>query len=252
MAGRVGSSRAPRPSSTSSNAGSTDVPPGATRPRISLTASTASTSASTASSSQAPAPAAPSASLNPGRASRAARRRLADRLAGLLRVGRQQLALLLRQLGRHDDIDEDVQVAALARPPEVRHAPAAQPDLRVGLGPGLDLDLFLALDRRDRDPRPERGLGDRDLGLVEQLGPLAVQASDGAGRGPRRTGCRAARRAARPRPRWTAGSGGPRRCRPGSSPAGSACVRCGRRHGRSRTASRRSCPRHGSAGRRSR
>ena len=68
-----------------------------------------------------------------------------------------------------------MEVAALARPAEVRHALAAQPDLGVGLGPGLDLDLFLALDRRDRDPRPERGLGDRDLGLVEELGPLARQ-----------------------------------------------------------------------------
>ena len=60
IAGRLGSSRAPRPSSTSSNAGSTDVPPGAARPRISLTASTASTSASTDSSSHAPDAAAPS------------------------------------------------------------------------------------------------------------------------------------------------------------------------------------------------
>src|SRR5512142_307783 len=53
MAGRDGSTLAPSPSSTSSKAGSTLEPPGAKRPRISLTASTASMSASTASSSQA-------------------------------------------------------------------------------------------------------------------------------------------------------------------------------------------------------
>ena len=52
IADRAGSTRAPSPSSTSSNPGSTLVPVGATRPRISLTASTASVSASTEISSQ--------------------------------------------------------------------------------------------------------------------------------------------------------------------------------------------------------
>ena len=57
----------------------------------------------------------------------------------------------------------------------MRHAPAAQADLGARLGPGLDLDLLLALDRRDGDPGAERGLGDRDLGVVGQLRPLAAQ-----------------------------------------------------------------------------
>ncbi len=52
MAGRLGSTRAPSPSSTSSNAGSMLTPPGATREKISETASTASLSALTDSSSQ--------------------------------------------------------------------------------------------------------------------------------------------------------------------------------------------------------
>ena len=53
-AGRSRSTRAASPSSTSSNAGSTHVPPGAARDRISDTASTASWSAETASSSHVP------------------------------------------------------------------------------------------------------------------------------------------------------------------------------------------------------
>ena len=78
MAGRLGSTRAPSPSSVSSNAGSTLVPAGALRPRISATASTASMSAATESSSHAPAPGAPSVpagAFTPARASRAIRRR---------------------------------------------------------------------------------------------------------------------------------------------------------------------------------
>src|SRR6267378_5286716 len=119
MAGFVGSTRAPRPSSVRSKAGSTLVPPGATRPRISETASTASTSAATESSSHAPRPApmppppgGTSAKRvadlveDPGVASRR------DRLARLGRVVREQLALALRELGRDDDVDEDVEITA--------------------------------------------------------------------------------------------------------------------------------------------
>src|SRR6476469_1965880 len=100
MAGRVGSIRAPRPSSTSSNAGSTLVPPGATRPRISDTASTASTSVSTESSSQAPGAGAAGGARSA--------KRVADlvedavlgrhRFARLCGVFREQLALALREL----------------------------------------------------------------------------------------------------------------------------------------------------------
>ena len=138
VAGRVGSTRAPRPSSTSSNAGSTEVPPGATRPRISLTASTASTSASTESSSQAPGPSRRlrrRRSLTRARASRAARRRRAptDSPASSAYASSSSRCLL-RELGRHDHVDHHVEVAALAGPPQVRHALAAQPDLGVRLG----------------------------------------------------------------------------------------------------------------------
>ena len=128
MAGRVGSTRAPRPSSTRSNAGSTVVPPVATRPRISLTASTASRSASTASSSQAPGPRDRSSRARPGRLL-AEPALAADRPRRLLgRVRLEQLALLLRQLRRDDDVDEDVEVAARRR----RGGGAARPCRAAG------------------------------------------------------------------------------------------------------------------------
>jgi hypothetical protein len=49
-----------------------------------------------------------------------------------------------------------VEIAARPGPAEVRNPLSPQPDLGPGLGPGLDLDLLLAVDGRDRDPRPER------------------------------------------------------------------------------------------------
>ena len=135
-----------------------------------------------------------------------------DRLAGVGGVRLEQLALLLRQLGRHGDADEHVEVAALVGPAEVGHALAAQPDLGAGLGAGLDLERLLAVGRRDRHRRPERGLGDRHLLLVEQLGAVALE--DGVRLDVDRDVQVAGRAAARtrPRPRPTAGSGGPRRC----------------------------------------
>src|SRR3954451_6379387 len=168
VAGRLGSTRAPRPSSTRSKAGSTETPPVATRPRISLIASIASTSASTDSSSQAPASAEGVTDLVEEPA--AVR---ADDLAGIGGIGLEQLALLLRELRGHRDIDHDVEVAAAARPSEVRHALVAEPDLRAGLGVAVDLDLLVAIDRGNGDPRAEGRLGDRDRRLVEELGPLA-------------------------------------------------------------------------------
>src|SRR2546426_1705094 len=114
MDGLFGSTRAPTPSSTSSNAGSTLVPPGATRPMISDTASTASTSASTDSSSHAPSPAttrrAPSAERVADLAEDAGLG-VGDRFAARCRVFREELSLALRQARRDDDVDEDVQVA---------------------------------------------------------------------------------------------------------------------------------------------
>ena len=194
MAGRLGSSRAPRPSSTSSNAGSTEVPPGAARPRISLTASTASTSASTASSSQAPAAIAARSSSPPrsqavgdGRAPRSAVAQPSpsfssrppppcptDSPASSAYAASRSRAFFESLVGT-THVDHHVEVAALAGAAEMRDALASQPDLGVRLGPGLDLDLFAALDRRDADPRPEGGLGDRDRSVVVELGALPRQ-----------------------------------------------------------------------------
>src|SRR5688572_7243928 len=55
------------------------------------------------------------------------------------------------------------------------HALAAQADLRVGLGARLDLDLLVTVDGRHRDSRAQRRLGDRDPGLVVQLGPVTLE-----------------------------------------------------------------------------
>ena len=161
--------------------------------------------------------------MRPPRSAKRSRELLAEPAAGAATASPassaysvEQLALALRELGRDDDVDEDVEVALRARPPEVRHALAAQPDLGARLGAGLDLDLLVAVDGRHRDRRPERRLGDRHVGLVVELGPLALE------RRMRRDvdrdvqASRPGRRAARPRPRSRAGSGGPRRCRPGS------------------------------------
>src|SRR5579862_344242 len=174
-AGRAGSTRADSPSSTSSKPGSTLVPPGATRPRISDTASTASRSTSTESSSQL---------AGAGRRALAKlvadlaqeRSAVADRLVGGDGVGVEGLALGLREVGGHRDVDDDVEIAPDAAPAEVGHAPAAQPDLRSGLRAGLDLDdLVVAADRRDGDACPEGRLGQPDRGLVDQLRAVALQ-----------------------------------------------------------------------------
>src|SRR3954471_1636588 len=191
MEGLLGSILAARPSSASSNAGSTLVPPGAIRPRISETASTASTSAATDSSTQAAgsarsaggirrAPVATGASGTAGRTGLSSRtlRRPRDSaegvahllqdarmgagnlLAGLGGVFGQQLALPLAESRRHDDVHEDVKVALRAAA-EMRDAPPAQPNLGPGLGSRLDLDVLAAVDRGNRDRRAQGRLGDR-------------------------------------------------------------------------------------------
>src|SRR5689334_21496370 len=91
---------------------------------------------------------------------------------GLTRFARElfeQLTLLLGQLLRHLDIDHDMEIPARSGPPEVGHTLATQPDGRVRLRARLDLDLLLAIDRRHRDRRTERGLRDRDRRLVVKL-----------------------------------------------------------------------------------
>src|SRR5260221_7521815 len=184
MAGRDGSRRAPRPSSTSSKAGSTLVPPGANRGRTWLAASTASRSASTDSSSQVPSADWPSRPSSGRRACSAkglpdaledAMAVGADHLARLGGVGLEQLALATAELRGHRHMDHDVEIAAAAGPSKVRHTAPAEANLGPGLDPRLDVDRLIALDGRDRDLRPERGLRDREAELVEQLRAVAAQ-----------------------------------------------------------------------------
>ena len=98
------------------------------------------------------------------------------RLAGLSRELGQQLALALGQLGRDLDVDEHVQVATRARTSQVRHALAAQSDLGSGLGTGLDFDRLLAIGGRDGERRAERGLGDGQGQVEEELGVATLEA----------------------------------------------------------------------------
>ena len=81
----------------------------------------------------------------------AARSRLVGTLARLHRELLEQLPLPrgLSRVGTAH-VDQHVEVAAHARPPQVRHAPAAQPDLGARLGAGLDLDQLLAVGRGHR------------------------------------------------------------------------------------------------------
>src|SRR5487761_2413889 len=96
-------------------------------------------------------------------------------LAGGRREGLERLPLLPGQLRGDLDVDQDVQVAACSRPPEVRSAATAQPDLRARLGPRLDLEILLAVRRRDADGRAKRRLGDREREVAEELRPFALQ-----------------------------------------------------------------------------
>ena len=67
---------------------------------------------------------------------------MADRVARLLGVEAESSSRgLLRQLGRHHDVDHHVEIAPLAGPPQVRHALAPQLDLGVRLVPALPLAM---------------------------------------------------------------------------------------------------------------
>src|ERR1035437_182555 len=188
---------APRPSSVSPKPGSTLVPPGAKRVSISLTASTASMSAATASSTQTPGPSGPksfraAATAAPsGGESAAPESPPAPLVEGIFhpieepgrehnfaRLGRQilkQLALALGELRGHIHVDNYVEVAAGARPSQVRDAAAPQSDLGAGLRARPDLEFLLAFDGRDASPSTQRGLDDRQLQFVVDLGPVAAQ-----------------------------------------------------------------------------
>src|SRR4051812_6345012 len=119
-----------------------------------------------------------------------------DRLACLVGVALEQLARLLRQPRRDDDLDHHVEVTALPGPSDVGHALAPKADLGVRLRAGLDLDLLLALDGGHRDACPEGRLHDRHLSVVIELGPLSRQRGmrldvDGDVQAARRTAARA-------------------------------------------------------------
>ena len=252
------STRAPRPSSTSSNAGSTLVPPGAARDRISDTASTASWSAATESSSQVPGP-----------ATAASRSIPVERLAGRRAVASPQAQLLAQPGVRRHRL-----AGVASRTPRAARAGAwsawsgrrrwrsrggrratdcrrrcgtPRPVSRIsvpGLRARLDLDLdVVALDRRHHEPRAERRLDDREVGLVVELGALAGQGRVRRRRGPRRRGCPAG-----PPRGPTSPSFESRIWWPSSMPGGDrdpeacACARSGPRRGRCRTASSMTLP----------
>ena len=68
-----------------------------------------------------------------------------------------------------------MEIAARPGPAQMRHATAPQPDLRPGLHTCADLEILLALDRRDPSPRPKRGLRHGKLQVVEDLGSVAAK-----------------------------------------------------------------------------
>ena len=96
-------------------------------------------------------------------------------LAGLDGQLLEQLALAWREARGHLDIDEDVQVAARARSPQVRDTLAATADLGAGLGARLDLQQLLAVRREDGDLGAEGRLRDGEAQLLVQLGAVTLQ-----------------------------------------------------------------------------
>src|SRR5258706_3246066 len=90
-----------------------------------------------------------------------------------------------------------MEIAARRAPTEVGNAAATEADLGARLRSGLDLDLLLALDGRDGDPRPECRLDDRDVPIVAELGPLPSEGGMGATMDP-------TEQPARPPPPWPA------------------------------------------------
>src|SRR5215831_11699454 len=83
--------------------------------------------------------------------------------------------LLVREARRHEDVHEHAVVTGAAAL-QHRHAAPAQDDDLPGLGARLDVDLRLSVDRRDRDPRTEGGLRDRQVQRREDVVPLADEA----------------------------------------------------------------------------
>ena len=121
-----------------------------------------------------------------------------DRLAALLGELAQQRRFLVVELGRHLDDELRAQVAAAAAL-QPGHAAAAQHELPAGLRAGGNDELLVAVERRQLDRRAERGLGDRDRHVGDEVVAVAPVALVRRRPGGGRTGRRRRRRAARPR-----------------------------------------------------
>src|SRR5262249_10897427 len=78
------------------------------------------------------------------------------------------------QLLRYQDPHAD-QVVAAASAPQPRHALAAQPQHGAALRAGRQLQLLVAVERRHVDLVAERGLGDVDGQLVDDVGVLPLE-----------------------------------------------------------------------------
>ena len=185
-----------------------------------------------------------------GRASRAGRRLPRDVLAC---VGREGLAGA-RAAASRAVVGTTTSTITWRSPRDPRRrwgTPLPRSRISVlGWVPGLISTSSFAVHGRHHDLGPESRLGDRDLGLVEELGPLARQrrVRPDVDRHVQAARLIPARRPFRPRSRG--GSGG-LRSRAGRDRDAQRSLAFGpvRRRGRSRTGSRRPCPRRGSAGR---
>src|SRR5439155_2562076 len=91
----------------------------------------------------------------------------------------EEAPLLLGQVARDGDVDEQALVAAATSLQDRHAAPAEDADL-AGLGAGLELDLELALERRHGLLRAQGGLRDGQVDGREDVVALANEARVGA------------------------------------------------------------------------
>ena len=83
-------------------------------------------------------------------------------LVGMLVELAQKAALLVAEVARYEDVDEDPLVAAAA-PLQDGHATAAEDDDLARLRPRRQLELLLPVERRDCERGAERGLRERQV-----------------------------------------------------------------------------------------
>src|SRR5262249_9734486 len=86
-----------------------------------------------------------------------------------------QIALVLVEVGRHDDLEDDP-LAAPAAAAETRQAGAANPVLTARLGAGGDLDVLVAVERWHGHGHAQHRLGGRDPDDVDEVGAVALEA----------------------------------------------------------------------------